>query len=158
MRDVGPVSQRTEGRGAVTGSAEPGVEPEGPLRRRVDAEPRLTVLSEILAVFGWLLGAAGALLIAAGLLYAAAGWRYGGAVAIWTGQWGLPAVGIGLGLARFRRRGTSVVAVAAGLLALALIVLGEVSHAYDSYLITVVFDGAAISMGGASAIGRRRMR
>ena len=112
----------------------------------------------IMALVGWLLVAAGLLRISAGLLYAANGWRYGAVVAIWTAQWGLPSVGIGLGLSRFRRRGTGVMAVAVGLMASALIVLGEASHAYGSYLITAAFDGAAILIGVASAISRRRAR
>ena len=98
----------------------------------------------------------GVLVVLAGMAYAATGWRYGGVIAIWAAQWGLPIFGIGFGLFRFGRRGTGIVAVVAALMASSLIVLGNVTREYDSYLFTLVLDGIAASIGVASAIRRRR--
>ncbi len=109
----------------------------------------------ILTALGWLFSTAGVLLVSAGVFYAAMGWRYGTVVAIWAAQWGLPLFGVGIGLSRFGRRGTGVIAAAAGLVAGALIVLGKVSHEYDSYSLTLAIDGAAVLIGAASALSRR---
>ena len=79
-------------------------------------------------------------------------------IAIWTAEWGLPIFGVGLGLSRFGRRGTGIVAMTTGLVATGLVALGATSHEYDSHLATLVIDGAAISTGAASVIRRRRWR
>jgi hypothetical protein len=111
--------------------------------------------SRVLATVGLLLGSAGCVLVVAGLLYCATGWRYGAVVAIWAAEWGLPLVGVGTGLARFGRRGTSAIAISGGLAGNLLIAIGEVSREYDSYLVAGAIGGVAILVGIASAIARR---
>lgn len=124
----------------------------------MDPADTQTETEGVLTALGWLLACAGVLMVAAGVVYAQMGWRYGGFIAIWSAQWGLPLFGVGFGLSRFRRRGTGIVAVATGLVASSLIVLGRVSHGYASYSVTLVIDAAAVLIGVASAIRRRRSR
>lgn len=114
--------------------------------------------SGVLAMLGHLLVVAGCFVLGAGVLYCAAGWRYGAVVAIWAVQWGLPLIGLGTGMARFGRRGTSVVAVGGGLGGLLLILMGEMSREYDSYFVAGGIGGVSIALGVASAVARRRAK
>jgi hypothetical protein len=111
--------------------------------------------SGVLDALGLLLMFVGLLLIVAGLLYWAAGWRFGVFVAIWAAQWGLPLVGLGAGCFWFGRYAGIVVAVMAGGGGILLVVLGEVTGAYGSFMFTTVLDGAAILLGVAGAVRRR---
>lgn len=111
--------------------------------------------SGVLAAVGTLLVAAGCLAVIAGLLYGASGWVYSAVVAIWAAEWGLPLIGVGTGLARFGRRGTSAIALGSGLAALVLIAVGQVSREYDSSLVAGAIGVLAILVGLASAMARR---
>jgi hypothetical protein len=118
----------------------------------------LAAIGLLLAAAGRLLVAVGCLLVVAGLLYCATGWRYGAVIAIWAAEWGLPLIGVGIGFVRFGRRGTSVMAFCGGLGGILLIVLGEMSRAYDSYPVAGAIGAAAILIGIASALSRRRRK
>ena len=114
--------------------------------------------SWVVAAFSWLLTVVGMLLVIAGLLYRAAGWKYGGVVAIWSAEWGLPLVGLGIGLARFGRRWAGAFAVGGGLGGIALVLFGEVTRAYDSYAVAEALGAVAILLGIASIIRHRRTK
>jgi hypothetical protein len=64
-------------------------------------------------------------------------------------------MGVGTGLARFGRRGTSAIALGGGLPGNLLIAVGEVSREYDSYPVAGAIGGVAILVGIASATARR---